>query len=227
MTFEFKKARSNMVENVLRPLGVRDEVILSAMKQLPRHHFIQAKYRIKSYLDTYIESDEHRYTMSPGILGLLIQNAQIKKTDIVLEIGGGYGYATCILSRLADTIVLLEDKKWLSDKKKNLIQQNFDDKTQGNCVLLTQENLSMGYKEQQPYDVILVTGGSVYDIPDMLLEQISDKGGRLLFIQNKTNTRSGSGVIITRNGKHYHRKILFDTYMPRLESFDLKPDFSF
>lgn len=225
-----KECRHHMVENQLRPAGVKNEQLLESMAHVPKEKILfrnSKEFETSCYRDSFLNIDKGRYSLSPTALGLLIQACDIKPEDLVLDIGGNYGYSSCILSFLCTTVVLLENSHWVQENRVKRIQENLDHFSNGNAVLVLRDQLDKGLKEQAPYNVILISGGGVSKIPDHILRQLSPNNGRLLAIQNKTNTRSGSGVMIRRNGDQFSLNRLFDTYIPFLDGFAPEPMFSF
>jgi protein-L-isoaspartate(D-aspartate) O-methyltransferase len=94
----------------------------------------------------------------------------LKKTHKVLEIGTGSGYQTAILSRLARRVYTIERFKSLLDEAegrfKNLRLHNITSK----CA-----DGSKGWKEQAPFDRIIVTAAAA-EMPQTLATQLAVDG---------------------------------------------------
>ena len=92
------------------------------------------------------------------VIARLLQEARVKPTDIVLDVGAGTGYASALLSRLAATVVALESDAELAARRDATLRELGVDN-----VVLVQGPLEQGYAKQAPYDVILLArrcGGS-------------------------------------------------------------------
>ena len=62
-----------------------------------------------AYSDLNIKVTKNRYFISPYSLAKIIDKAQINSKDVVLLVGGGTGYESKILSKIASTVMALED----------------------------------------------------------------------------------------------------------------------
>ena len=90
-----------MVESQLRQRGIRDERLLAAMSKVPRHEFVSQQNWKEAYADHPIPIAEKQTTSQPYMIAAMVQAAQIKPEDRVLEIGAGSGYQTAVLAELA------------------------------------------------------------------------------------------------------------------------------
>ena len=115
----FEAARIKMVDNQIRTTDVTSHSVLSAFLTVPREEFVPAKMRELAYIDADIQlagGAEPRYLMEPSPLAKLLQLAEVSKSDVVLEIGCGTGYASALLSLLASSVVALESDETLAAK---------------------------------------------------------------------------------------------------------------
>ena len=78
------------------------------MSKIPRELFVPKASRGIAYVDEDIPVAKGRYLIEPMVIARLLQEARVKPTDIVLDVGAGTGYASALLSRLAATVVALE-----------------------------------------------------------------------------------------------------------------------
>ena len=120
---DFAVVRRNMVESQIRPNKVTDPLLLAALLEIPREQFLPKSRRGVAYVDEDIEVGEGRYLMEPMVLARLLQAAEIKPTDIALDIGCATGYSTAVLARLANSVVALEaDAELAALASENLIE---------------------------------------------------------------------------------------------------------
>ncbi len=216
----FDKARENMVEAQLRPNKVTDDALLDAMRAVPREKFVPRHLQGFAYVDEDVPLGNNRFLREPVIVARLIQEAHIKKTDIVLDIGCNTGYSTAVMGFLAGTVVGLEiDSNFAQEADKLLHDLDIC-----NVVVVQQKSLTDGYPQQGPYDVILING-SVPEVPMPILKQLSE-GGRLVTVVS-THGHMGSAVLITRAGDNYSTRVLFDAATPTMAGFETRKAFAF
>ena len=107
-TQPFAAERSSMVERQLRQRGISDERLLAAMSKVPRHEFVSPQNRGEAYADHPVAILEQQTTSQPYMIAAMIQAAQVKAEDRVLEIGAGSGYQTALLAELASQVFGVE-----------------------------------------------------------------------------------------------------------------------
>ena len=80
-----ERARRNMVENQVRTNKVTNPVLIEALETLPRENFVPEALAEVAYVDEALPVSSGRYLLEPMVLALLLQHAEIRSTDIVLE----------------------------------------------------------------------------------------------------------------------------------------------
>src|SRR5690606_21290343 len=98
------RARAVMVERQLAGRGIHDAGVLQAMRRVPREMFVAEALREFAYDDTPLPIEAGQTISQPYIVGLMIQAAEIRPGDRVLEIGTGSGYAAAVLARIASHV---------------------------------------------------------------------------------------------------------------------------
>lgn len=117
---DFETARANMVDSQLRTTDVTSHSVLKAFLSVPREAFVPAGVRQIAYVDEDLQicpardGRPARYVMKTSPLAKLLQLSAVSKEDVVLEVGGGAGYAAAILSQLAGSVVSLESDEALA-----------------------------------------------------------------------------------------------------------------
>ncbi|MBZ7921425.1 protein-L-isoaspartate O-methyltransferase [Ensifer adhaerens] len=219
----FEAARTKMVDNQIRTTDVTSHSILSAFLTVPREEFVPAKMKELAYIDTDIALDgtnggAPRFLMEPSPLAKLLQLAEIAKSDVVLEIGCGTGYASAILSLVAGSVVALESDEGLAaTATETLARLGYD-----NIAVVTGE-LEKGYAAEAPYDVIFVHG-AVEVLPAGLFQQLRD-GGRLVVVEGFGNA-SRAKLYVHEHGKTSERAD-FNTAVKPLPGFRRAQEFVF
>ncbi|ANK72291.1 MULTISPECIES: protein-L-isoaspartate O-methyltransferase [Ensifer] len=219
----FEAARTKMVDNQIRTTDVTSHSVLSAFLSVPREEFVPAKMKELAYIDTDISlevtnGNAPRFLMEPSPLAKLLQLAEIAKSDVVLEIGCGTGYASALLSQVAGSVVALESDEGLAaTATETLSRLGYD-----NIAVVTGE-LEKGYAAEAPYDVIFVHG-SVEVLPTALFEQLRD-GGRLVVVEGFGNA-SRAKLYVHEHGKTSERPD-FNTAVKPLPGFRRAQEFVF
>src|ERR1043166_1798390 len=167
------QARNRMVEAQIARRGVRDPAVLAAMRSVPREAFISPGFEEFAYEDSALPIAEGQTISQPYIVAAMAAAAELEKTDKVLEVGAGSGYAAAVISRIADKVFAIERHAALADAARERMRAL----GYRNVELKTGDG-SRGWPEQAPFDAILVSAGGP-KIPDALKTQLAI-GGRLV-----------------------------------------------
>lgn len=210
--------RTNMVNSQLRTNRVNDQLVAAAMSKIPREDFVPKIFKEVAYIDDNIPTGPGRYILEPMIMGRLLQESNIKESDVVLDIACGSGYSTAVLSLLAGTVVGLESNaEQVAVAEKNVASLGLD------SAVIVVGTITEGFSEQSPYDVIFVNG-AISKPSDDLKQQLAE-GGKLIAVERINEV--GKAVVYVRKGDIISRRELFDAFIPKLPEYDLKDDFQF
>jgi protein-L-isoaspartate(D-aspartate) O-methyltransferase len=160
---DFSLARRAMVDSQLRPEGVTDRGVLSAMGSVERERFVSESAKAFAYFDRPLKIGEGRAMMSPAALGRLLTVAAPVPGERALVIGSGTGYSATILREIGLDVVALESDPSLAAAAKAA------------GVETVQGELEKGWSKSAPYDLILLDG-AVEEIPDALAKQLAPDG---------------------------------------------------
>jgi protein-L-isoaspartate(D-aspartate) O-methyltransferase len=170
---EFATARNRMVDSQLVSRGIKDLQVLAIMRKVPRHRFVEEALISQAYGDHPLPIGEKQTISQPYIVALMTEALELKGTEHVLEVGTGSGYQTAILAELAKKVYSIERMYGLSVRARRLL----DEFGYLNVVLKVGDG-TVGWKEQAPFDAVMVTAGSP-DVPQPLVDQLG-VGGRLV-----------------------------------------------
>ena len=214
------QARQAMVDRQVRPHDVTDLRILEALLEVPRENFLDAAHRALAYLDTEVpvSAGSRRVLLKPIVFGKLLQAADIREGDRVLDVGCATGYSAAVLARLAGQVVALEEDAALA----SAASANLAAAGVANVNVVTGP-LAAGSPRGGPYQVILLEGRSEI-APEALYEQLAD-GGRLLAVVG--GAPMAKAMIYDRTGKTVTAQPLFDAGAPVLPGFVKPPEFVF
>ena len=105
---DFAVLRREMVERQIASRGVRDLLVLEAMRNVPRETFLPKSLQEFAYADAPLPIDANQTISQPYIVAFMAEALALKGGETVLEIGAGSGYAAAVLSRIADQVYTVE-----------------------------------------------------------------------------------------------------------------------
>ena len=163
-----------MVERQLKARGIFDERVLSAIGKVPREEFIAAELREHAYEDRPLTIGCCQTISQPYIVASMLQAAELRAEDRVLELGTGSGYQTALLAEIAAAVLSIERHPELAkvarDRLSRLGYLN---------VEIVVGDGTLGYPPQAPYDVILVSAAAP-QVPQSLVTQLALSGRMVL-----------------------------------------------
>lgn len=168
----FIRARAEMVER-LRRQGIRDEKVLQAMSEIPRHLFITEALRGRAYDDHALPIACSQTISQPYIVARQSELLELTGKERVLEIGAGSGYQTAVLAKIAAQVRAIERIPQLARDSASLIKSLKIYNASIKCF-----DGTYGWSEYAPFKAILIAAGSP-EIPAPLIAQL-DVGGHLV-----------------------------------------------
>src|SRR5438094_6561611 len=105
---DFAAQRQRMVEQQLKPRGIKDERVLAAMAKVPREEFIPVDVRADAYEDGPLPIGYDQTISQPYVVAFMTEQLRPKPSDRVLEIGSGSGYQAAILAELVADVYTIE-----------------------------------------------------------------------------------------------------------------------
>ncbi|HMJ24125.1 MAG TPA: protein-L-isoaspartate(D-aspartate) O-methyltransferase [Terriglobales bacterium] len=169
----FTLERGRMVETQLRARGIRDARLLLAMEHVPRHEFVEARYRDQAYEDHPIPIDAGQTVSQPYIVALMLEILQLEPRSNVLEIGTGSGYQTAVVAEISAHVYSVERHPQLACQA----QQTLSRLGYTNLTLRVGDG-GRGWAEYAPFDAIVVSAAAT-QIPAPLFDQLRE-GGRMI-----------------------------------------------
>ena len=169
----FDISRKRMVESQIIARGIKDRRLIEAMLKVPRHIFVEEAMATQAYNDNPLPIGEKQTISQPYMVALMTELLELKGTEKVLEIGTGSGYQAAILASLANRVYTIERIRSLVLRARKALD----------ILGLFNVNIkiadgTVGWKEDAPFDAIIVTAGSP-DIPLELIDQLA-VGGRMV-----------------------------------------------
>ena len=205
----FEEARSNMIEQQIKPWNVPNQSVLDLISEIHREDFMPDQYKRLALADTRIPLAHGQVTMTPKVEARLLQALEIKPEDEILEIGTGCAYLTALLAKSGHHVLSIDIHPEFTEEARVKLQQH-----DIHNVSLESGDAVHGWQQSSPYDVIVFTG-SVPFLEDCIQQQLKP-GGRLCLITGQSPAMEAR--LITRISENDWRdKVLFETDLPELE----------
>jgi protein-L-isoaspartate(D-aspartate) O-methyltransferase len=179
----YAKQRMRMVDAQIRSRGIKDMRLLKLMEKIPRHLFVEEAMMDQAYNDNPLPIGERQTISQPYIVALMTEALALTGKEKVLEIGTGSGYQTAILAELADRVCSIERIASLA----GMARKTLDYLNAFNVAIRVGDG-TYGWKEEAPFDAILVTAGAP-KVPPILVEQLG-VGGRLVIPVGSRSTQT-------------------------------------
>ena len=200
---DFARLRDEMVEKAIFRRGVRSELVLNAMRAVPREAFLPDQLREFAYQDSPLPIEEGQTISQPYIVAFMTEALALQGGERILEIGAGSGYAAAVLSRIAGEVYTVERIGQLAEKAASTLAD-----LGYHNVHVRHGDGTKGWPEHAPYDGIIVAAGGP-KIPESLKEQLKI-GGRLVIPVGR-DPRVQELVRVTRISENrYDREDLAD-----------------
>src|SRR5689334_10787995 len=159
-----------MVDKEIVAAGVKNERVIKAMRDTPRHEFVPPNERDHAYLDMALPIGNSQTISPPFVVASMTEAIDPQPDDKVLEIGTGSGYQAAVLSRLVKDVYTIEIVEQLSTRAARVL------KHLGYKNVHTRAGDGYkGWSEAAPFDKIIVTC-SPEEVPKPLVEQLKEGG---------------------------------------------------
>lgn len=193
-----QRTRMRMVER-LRDQGVKDEVVLAAMLEVPRHIFVDEALASRAYDDVALPIGSGQTISNPFTVARMIELARGgRNLGKVLEIGTGCGYQAAVLSRVAQEVYSIERLAGLLSRARVRLRE-----LGIRNVKLKHGDGSIGLKEIAPFDAIVMAAAATH-LPEVLSTQLADEGRLVLPL----GAREQRLVMVERNREGFTQSVL-------------------
>lgn len=175
-----QRTRLRMVER-LREQGIRDEAVLAAMAEIPRHIFVDEALAHRAYEDISLPIGFAQTISNPYVVGRMLELARSGSAlGKVLEVGTGCGYQAALLSRLAKEVFSVERISQLLTRARLTLRE-----LHIHNVRLRHADGSHGLRENGPFDAIVMAAAAP-QVPQPLLDQLAPRGRLVLPVGGRT-----------------------------------------
>ncbi|MEK6374154.1 MAG: protein-L-isoaspartate(D-aspartate) O-methyltransferase [Acidobacteriota bacterium] len=170
---ELSHQRELMVDRHVKARGIKDERVLQAMREVPRHLFVPVLVATKAYGPGALPIGAKQTISQPYIVARMIELLELRGNEKVLEIGTGTGYQAVVLSKLCAKVFSIERINELALRAAELIREL---KIYNATVKVFDG--TYGWSDQAPFDRIIVAAAAP-EVPEPLVQQLS-RGGRMV-----------------------------------------------
>ena len=169
---DFGAERMRMVDRLVRSGYIKDPTVRTTFLTVPREAFVRREDRAAAYQDVPLPIGIGQTISAPSMIAIMLEEAQLRSGERVLEVGTGSGYHAALLASLVGPthVISIERKASLAEwGRSNLASVGFAD------VTVVVGDGSLGLPDRGPYDCILATAGAPR-IPDAWPRQLNPQG---------------------------------------------------
>lgn len=219
---DLQLARSNMIEQQVRPWDVLDQRVLDVLAEVPREAFLDARHKGLAYSDFQLPIGHGQHMLKPTLDGRLLQALLLQLTDTVLEIGTGSGYLTACLARLSAQVDSIEIIPELAESASARLSERGVSN-----ISVMQQDASQVWDARDGYDAIAFAG-ALPSIPDYYRNKMKI-GGRLFAMIGESTNPTMEAVLLTRiRENEWNSESLFEACVDPLVNFESEsPSFVF
>jgi protein-L-isoaspartate(D-aspartate) O-methyltransferase len=190
-----QRTRSRMVER-LRADGIRDERVLEAMANVPRHLFVEEALASRAYEDTALPIGFAQTISQPYVVARMIECLvrNEKSPGKALEVGTGCGYQAAVMAQVFPEVYSIERINGLHERaRSNLLGLRL-----ANLRLVHGDGYA-GLEKAAPFRAIIVAAAA-REVPEALVRQLA-AGGRMILPLRASHRDAQRLVLIERNGR--------------------------
>ena len=203
----------NNINNLIADLkrnNFANRTVLKYLEKIPREIFVKKKFVDICYNNIPLPIDCNQTISQPLVTVKMIDSINIKKTDLVLEIGTGTGYQTALLSYLCKHVFTIEIfEKLINQAKINHAKLNLK-----NISYLLGDG-SNGWNKPILFDSIIISAASK-KVPQKLLKTLKTKG-KIIFPKEYSPRQQKLLLLTKLNEFNYSTQELFDvSFVPLL-----------
>ncbi len=164
--------RVRLVDRLVRQGEIRTAAVRAAFLRVPREEFVRPEDRRDAYSDMPLPIGEGQTISAPSMIAIMLEEADLRPGERVLEVGTGSGYHAALLAALvgAEHVISIERLHALAAWARSNL-----DRTGFAALEIVTGDGSLGYPKRSPYDCIMATAGAPY-LPSAWPAQMSPAG---------------------------------------------------
>jgi len=205
-TLHWDDERVQMVDYQIIRRGITNQLVVTAMRIVPRHKFVPLEYRDFSYNDRPLPIGYNQTISQPYIVAAMTDALNLSSKDKVLEIGTGSGYQAAILAQLVSNVYSIEIVPELAERAEQTITQLGYTNIHFRCG-----DGYQGWPDKSPFDAIIVTCAPD-EIPKPLIDQLADNGRLIIPVGERYSQEL---IRVTKKGKELIReRLMYVIFVP-------------
>ncbi len=164
--------RVRLVDRLVWQGEIRSAAVRAAFLRVPREEFVRAEDRRDAYSDMPLPIGEGQTISAPSMIAIMLEEADLRPGERVLEVGTGSGYHAALLAALvgAEHVISVERLHALAAWARSNL-----DRTGFAALEVVAGDGSLGYPKRSPYDCIMATAGAPY-LPSAWPAQLAPAG---------------------------------------------------
>ncbi len=207
-----QRTRDRLADTLVE-MGIESQRVLDAIRQTPRHLFVDEALASRAYENTALPIGFSQTISQPYIVAKMTE-ALIKDRELknVLEVGTGCGYQTVIMAQFARQIYTVERINALLVRARERFQ-----KLAYTNIRSKHADGNIGWSAHAPFDGIIVAAAPI-GVPESLLQQLAIEG-RLIIPVGKSGDQKL--LLITRKEEGYEEELIDSvSFVPMLGGID-------
>jgi protein-L-isoaspartate(D-aspartate) O-methyltransferase len=183
-----------------------DRKVLGVLEKVPRHAYVPASEQRNAYENRPLGIGYGQTISQPYIVALMTTLAQPRAGQKILEVGTGSGYQAAVLAEFGASVYTIEIIAPLATQAKQRLRDY------RNVATRTGDGY-YGWKEQAPFDAIVVTAAAS-SIPPPLVAQLKPSGRMVIPVGSSFFTQTLLLVEKDAQGRVRTRQILPVRFVP-------------
>ena len=168
--------RKTLIAYLKRSGYLKSPEVIAAFEKIARENFIPEELRALAYEDMPLEIGHYQTISAPHMYAIMLELAQIKEGEKVLEVGTGSGYGAALISELVGKKTRVNSIEIIPELAANAARNLIRSKITNVEVILGNGNI--GLAREAPFDKIIVTACAP-EIPKELVKQLKE-GGKII-----------------------------------------------
>jgi len=208
-SFVMQGRRKRLVETI-KEKGIKDENVLKAIGNIPRHFFVFSGLETQAYEDKALSIDDNQTISQPYTVAFQSELLEITKGDKILEIGTGSGYQASVLAEMGVEVYSVERVYNLHEKATAILKElNYN-------VSTFYSDGFIGLQDYAPFDGIIITA-AIPSIPQNLLKQLKINGKLVAPVGISGNTQQMKRIIRINETKFEEQHHGMFSFVPMLK----------